>query len=121
MSNTETGRDLIRRVKRSTAGSYIFLSLGTTERDRLVDFYGDTIRGVTRATFAYYDRTRLPKSVTVITNRDLVGTLPRDIIRSIAFELENVEYSFRNPQVDFPGDSPLATVTQRQILEELGM
>jgi hypothetical protein len=119
LGQTDSGKELLRRVKRSTAGSYIYLSLGTTERDRLIDFWGDTVRGVTRSTFEYYDRTRLPKSITVITNRDLVGTTPRDIIRSIAFELENVDYSFRNPTVDFPGDSPLATITQRRIMEEL--
>lgn len=119
LSQTDTGRDLLKRVKKSTAGSYIYLSLGTTENDRLIDFWGDTVRGVTRSTFEYYDRTRLPKSITVITNRDLVGITPRDIVRSIAFELENVDYSFRNPDVDFPGDSPLATITQRRIMEEL--
>ena len=119
LSKTDTGRDLLKRVKKSTAGSYIYLSLGTTEKDRLTDFWGDTVRGVTRSTFEYYDRTRLPKSVTVITNRDLVGTTPRDIVRSIAFELENVDYSFRNPKVDFPGDSPLAAITQERIMKEL--
>ena len=121
LSSTKSGRQLIGRVKRSTAGSYIYLSLGSTERDRLTDYYGDTVRGVTRATYEYIDRLLLPKSVTVITNRDLVGTAPRDIIRSIAFELENVDYAFRNPQFDFPGDSPFAERTQQQVLEELDM
>ena len=121
LGKTATGRQLIKRVKKSTAGSFIYLSLGTTERDRLTDYYGDTVRGVTRATFGIYNRLVLPKSVTVITNRDLVGTAPRDIIRSIAFELENVDFSFRNPQVEFPGDSPLAEFTQRRIMEELDL
>jgi hypothetical protein len=121
LSSTKSGRQLIKRVKRSTAGSYIYLSLGSTERDRLTDYYGDTVRGVTRATYQYIDRLLLPKSVTVITNRDLVGTAPRDIIRSIAFELENVDYSFRNPQFDFSGDSPFAERTQQRVLEELDM
>ena len=121
LGKTKSGRDLIRRVKKSTAGSYIYLSLGCTERDRLTDYYGDTVRGVTRATYAFYDRLLLPKSVTVITNRDLVGTAPRDIIRSIAFELENVDFSFRNPQFEFPADSPLARITQRRVLEELDL
>ena len=121
LCKTSTGKQLVKRVKKSTAGSYIYLSLGTTDKDRLIDWYGDTVRGVTRATYESYNRQMLPKSVTVITNRDLVGTAPRDIIRSLAFELENVEYSFRNPQIDFPADSPLARYTQRQIMKELDL
>jgi len=121
LSKTPTGKQLIKRVKKSTAGSYIFLSLGTTERDRLFDYYGNSVRGVTRATFEYYNRMLVPKSVTVITNRDLVGMAPRDIIRSIAFELENVDYSFRNPQFDFPEDSPRAYYTQQLVMAELDL
>jgi len=121
LGKTKTGRQLIKRVKKSTSGSYIYLSLGTTEKDRLVDYYGDTVRGVTRATFEYCNRLTVPKSITVITNRDLVGVAPRDIIRSIAFELENVDYSFRNPQVEFPGDSPRAAATQQMVMAELDL
>ncbi|MBN1757440.1 MAG: hypothetical protein JW863_03930 [Chitinispirillaceae bacterium] len=121
LNSTSTGRQLIKRVKKSTAGSYIYLSLGSTDKDRLTDWSGDTVRGVTRATYEQIDRLLLPKSVTVITNKDLVGTAPRDIIRSIAYELENVDFSFRNPQFDFPADSPLAEHTQRRILEELNL
>ena len=121
LSKTESGRDLIQRVKKSTKGSFIYLSLGCTEKDRLVSIYGDTVRGVTRSTFVYYNRIRFPRSVSVIINRDLVGTAPRDIIRSIAFELENVAFSFENPQVDFPIDSPLARITQMRVMRELEM
>jgi hypothetical protein len=121
LGKTETGKQLIKRVRKSTAGSYIYLSLGSTEKDRLIDYYGDTVRGVTRATYNYYDRMLFPKSVTVITNRDLVGIAPRDIIRSLAFELENVEYSFKNPPVDFQEDSPRAEYTQKRIMEELDL
>jgi hypothetical protein len=119
LSTTETGKDLLKRVKKSSAGSFIYLSLGTTANDHLIDPHGDTVRGVTRVTYGLTDRSVLPRRVTVITNRDLVGTAPRDIIRSLAYELENVEYSFRNPQLDFPSDSPNARQTQRKIMEEL--
>ncbi len=119
LNTTEAGKDLIKRVKRSSRGSFIYLSLGTTARDRLIDSRGDTVRGVTRVTYELNDRLILTKSVAVITNRDLVGTAPRDIIRSLAYELENVEYSFRNPQLDFPKDSPIARETQEKIMEEL--
>ena len=121
LSTTETGKDLISRVKRSSAGSFIYLSLGTTATDHLIDLHGDTVRGVTRVTYSMSDRSILPRRVAVITNRDLVGTAPRDIIRSLAYELENVEYSFRNPQFDFPSDSPLARQTQMKIMEELNL
>jgi hypothetical protein len=119
LGTTETGKDLIKRVKKSSAGSFIYLSLGTTGTDHLIDLHGDTVRGVTRVTYALTERSVLPRRVAVITNKDLVGTAPRDIIRSLAYELENVEYSFRNPQLDFPSDSPIARQTQRKIMEEL--
>lgn len=121
LSKTPTGKQLIKRVKKSTAGSYIYLSLGSTEKDRLFDYYGNSVRGVTRATFEYCNRMLVPKSVTVITNSDLIGLAPRDIIRSIAFELENVDYSFRKPQFDFPEDSPRAAYTQQLVLAELDL
>jgi hypothetical protein len=119
LNTTEAGKDLIKRVKKSSRGSFIYLSLGSTARDHLIDHHGDTVRGVTRVTYDISDRLVLSKSIAVITNRDLVGTAPRDIIRSLAYELENVEYSFRNPQLDFPGDSPIARQTQKKIMEEL--
>jgi hypothetical protein len=121
LSTTETGKDLIKRVKKSSAGSFIYLSLGTTTTDRLVDKYGDTVRGLTRVTYALTARSAYPQRVAVITNKDLVGTAPRDIIRNLAYELENVEYSFRNPQLDFPSDSPIARQTQKKIMEELNL
>jgi hypothetical protein len=119
LNTTKAGKELIRRVKRSSPGSFIYLSLGTTAKDHLINHQGDTVRGVTRVTYEISDRLILPKRVAVITNRDLVGTVPRDIIRSLAYELENVEYSFRNPQLDFPSDSPIARQTQEKIMEEL--
>jgi hypothetical protein len=119
LKTTEAGKDLIKRVKKSSSGSCVYLSLGSTGRDRLINPQGDTVRGVTRVTYEVSNRSILSKKVAVITNRDLVGIVPRDIIRSLAFELENVEYSFRNPQLDFPSDSPVARQTQEKIMEEL--
>jgi hypothetical protein len=115
-----TGRDLSRRVRRVIPGGLVFLALGDRERDELYDRNGRPVRGVTRVVYCTSGRLVLPKSLTVITNRDVTDSDPREIVKSLAFELENILYSFANPYADSYGaDSPEALLTQQRVMEEL--
>jgi len=118
---SETGRNLVKLVAKEADGILIYLTLGTTERDRLFDFRGEAVRGVTRAGFQFYGDIMYPRGVTVITNRDLTGSDPLKIVRSLAFELENVRYSFSHPYPAYGSDSPYARLAQKIIIDELGL
>jgi hypothetical protein len=121
LKSTNTGRVLIERVRDVTNGSFIYLTIGNTDGDRLFDECGKKVRGLTRVDFRTTGRFCKIDRVTVITNRDLVGTDIHEIVKSLAFELENVYQAF-NLSCVCPGtDSPLAPLTQARVIEELGI
>jgi hypothetical protein len=121
LKSTNTGRVLIERVRDVTNGSFIYLTIGNTDGDRLFDECGKKVRGLTRVDFRMTGRFCKIDRVTVITNRDLVGTNIHEIVKSLAFELENV-YQVFNLSCVCPGtDSPLAPLTQARVIEELGI
>jgi hypothetical protein len=119
LSDTPSGRRLIRDVRRRAGGDYIYLTLGETEKDRLFDCYGREVRGVTRAVSLQSGRRFRVRHVTVITNRDVTGGHPTEILKSLAFELENVLQVYRHPWTASGRDSPMAAATQERVLQEL--
>ena len=121
LAQSPTGRELIERVEKNTRGSFVYLTMGDTESDQMTDYHGEVVLALTRADFKYFDNMRVPRSVTVITNRDLIGTDPKEVVKSLAFELENVDYSYKNPTGRFGKDSPMARVTQAKVIQELGL
>lgn len=121
LSKSPSGRELIKRVEKNTRGSFVYLTMGETERDELTDYNGEVVLALTRADFRYYDNMRIPRSITVITNKDLIGTDPREVVKSLAFELENVDYAYKNAEGRFGKDSPMARITQAKVILELGL
>lgn len=120
LRSSPTGRDLVGAVERSANGAYIYLTLGETERDELVDEYGRAVRGVTRAVTQWGGGAAMVSNVAVVTNRDLTGGLPDEIVKSLAFELENVRYLYETRgRVSSGADSPRAASTQRRVIREL--
>ncbi len=120
LQSTNTGRKLVKKVRNSTRGSYIYLTIGDTERDNLMDEAGEKVRGLTRVDFRMTQSSCSVRRVTVITNRDMVGRDVYEIVKSLAFELENVCQVF-NLNCACPWrDSPDAPLTQARVLEELG-
>lgn len=121
LKSTTSGRKLIEKVRNVTRGSYIYLTIGNTEKDKLMDECGEKVRGLTRVDFRMSGRSCSVGRVTVITNRDLVGGDVYEIVKSLAFELENVyqvfDLSCACPWVD----SPQAALTQARVIEELGI
>lgn len=121
LRSTTSGRKLIEKVRNVTRGSYIYLTIGNTERDNLMDESGEKVRGLTRVDFRMSGRSCSVGRVTVITNRDLVGGDIYEIVKSLAFELENVyqvfDLSCACPWID----SPQAALTQARVIEELGI
>jgi hypothetical protein len=121
LQSTSTGRRLVEKVRNSTRGSYIYLTIGNTEKDNLMDECGEKVRGLTRVDFRMTQSSCSVRRVTVITNRDLVGSDVYEIVKSLAFELENVCQVF-NLNCACPWrDSPDAPLTQARVLEELGI
>lgn len=121
LKESPTGRELIKLVEKNSSGSFIYLTLGETEKDNLFDYDGEEVLACTRAEFDYYGNKCLPHSVTVIANRDMIGTDPREVVKSLAFELENVNYAYQQPFNECGKDSPLAAMTRAQVVEELGL
>ncbi len=122
LKKSPSGRKLIKKVEKTTRGSYVYLTLGDTDNDKLFDYHGEEVLAVTRADFKFYSGMRVPRSVTVIANRDVIGSDPQEVVKSLAFELENVNYSYKkNFHSRFSNDSPLALVTQSKVIEELGL
>ncbi len=122
LKKSPSGRRLIKRVEKTTRGSFVYLTLGNTDNDNLFDYYGEEVLAVTRAEFKFYSGMRVPRSVTVIANRDVIGSDPQEVVKSLAFELENVNYSYTKKFLHrFSKDSPLALVTQGKVIEELGL
>ncbi|HEX2955265.1 MAG TPA: hypothetical protein VHO70_00435, partial [Chitinispirillaceae bacterium] len=88
--------------------------------DNLLDECGEKVRGLTRVDFRMTQRTCSVSRVTVITNRDMVGCDVYEIVKSLAFELENVCQVFDLSCACPWRDSPEAPLTQARVLEELG-
>jgi hypothetical protein len=120
LDNTPTGKSLIQKARRSTRGSPIFLSLGNTTKNDLVDKQGNTVIGVTRTYFKNIANHFVSNGVFVTSNKDIL-TRPDLIALNIAFELENVIYAMKNPGIEFTDDSPFAWETLEQVACELGL
>jgi hypothetical protein len=121
LQSTPTGRALINKVELSSKGNYVYMVLGTTDTNKLFDPSGRKVRGVTRAFFHVAQNNFIPQSIIVYTNRDITFGEPSEIVKSMAFELENVIYSMKYPNV-VPGlDSPYAQLTQKRICDELDL
>jgi hypothetical protein len=121
LKRSPTGRELIKRVKRTTGGNFVFLMLGNTDRDELFDYSGEVVKALTRTEFRYFGNMYVPRNMTIITNRDVIGVDPEEMVKSLAFELENVLHAHRNPYNTFGEDSPLASVTRERVIRELGL
>jgi hypothetical protein len=122
LRNSPTGNELVRRIERSANGVYIYLSLGETERDELVDEWGRPVRGVTRAVTRVHRGTVTVSNVTIVTNRDLTAARPGEIVKSLAFELENIRYLYATGGHVLSGiDSPYAAAMQSQVVRELNL
>ena len=119
LSTTHTGKSLIRKAQRSSKGTPIFLTLGTTSGNDLTDFNGQTVIGVTRAYFKNISNVYMPNGVFVTSNRDIIDTRPDLIALNIAFELENVIYAMKYPGIEFSDDSPEAWNTLEKVAKEL--
>jgi hypothetical protein len=120
LENTPTGKALIQKARRSTRGSPIFLTLGNTAKNDLVDQQGNTVIGVTRTYFKNIANHFVSNGVFVTSNRDIL-TRPDLIALNIAFELENVIFAMKHPGIEFADDSPLAWETLEQVACELGL
>jgi hypothetical protein len=120
LDNTPTGKALIQKARRSTRGSPIFLTLGNTTKNDLVDKQGNTVIGVTRTYFKNIANHFVSNGVFVTSNKDIL-TRPDLIALNIAFELENVIYAMKNPGIEFADDSPFAWETLEQVACELGL
>ncbi len=121
LKKSPTGRKLIKRVKRTTRGNFTFLMLGKTDRDELFDYSGEVVKALTRSEFKYYGNMCIPSNMTIIANKDVIGINPKAVVKSLAFELENVLYAYRNPHNTFGRDSPLAEITREKVTQELGL
>lgn len=121
LKSTQTGRELIKEVEKSTKGNIVYMMMGATESHDLTYYGGETVRGVTRTYFKSFSNLYTTSGILVYTNRDLTWGQPTEIVKNIAFELENVIYSMKFPGTEFGQDSPQALVTQKQVCMELGL
>lgn len=119
LESTNSGKELINRVRKVSKGGYIYLFLGETEREKLMDYTGKEVRGLTRVITGYGDVDKHIFNTSVITNKDVTGEDPVEILKNIAFELENVAFIYQNPYACPPDDSPESFATQRAVLREL--
>lgn len=119
LSSTEVGKDLIKRVKKASRGNYIYITLGDTENQNLIDYSGREVRGLTRVIRGYGAVNHHIFNTAVITNRDVTGNDPIEILKNISFELENIVHIYNNPYVEPPKDSPQSHLTQAAVLSEL--
>jgi len=121
LESTPSGARLVSDVRRASRGDVIYLTAGRTEEDRLSDGWGYPARGVTRARTIWDGRRFHVRTVTVIVNDDVTWGDMTEIVRSLAFELENVLQVYRNPGAERGIDSPAAAMTQMRVAHELGM
>jgi len=121
LNRSETGVDLIKRVKKNAKGYYIYLTLGETEFDNLIGPWGEEARGVTRTKVCKNGMTCLVNQMSVITNKSVTRSRPCEIVKNLAYELENILY-VHGGTCRCPGsDSPHARRTQYKIIKELGL
>lgn len=120
LSSTPTGKTLIHKAQRSTRGSPIFLTLGNTEKNDLVDKQGNSVIGVTRTYFKNIASQFVSNGVFVTSNRDFLSK-PEHIALNIAFELENVIYAMKYPGMEFSDDSPYSWNSLEKVAGELGL
>lgn len=118
---TAAWKETVKKVENNTKGTFIYLMLGTTEKNNLSDYSGRKVRGITRAYYKSIYNTYTPQGIFVFTNKDVTSGNPEEIVKSIAFELENVVYSAKYPAIEFGKDSPHAPVTQKMVCMELGL
>jgi hypothetical protein len=121
LKKSPTGMHLVKRVKKISSGSFIYLTLGEPEKDDLFDYSGIEVRALTRAVFHYLGRNRIPNSITVIANKRILGSDPKEVVRSLAFELENVYYAYEERCHECGKDSPFASLTREMVTDELGL
>jgi hypothetical protein len=121
LGTTNTGKDIIRKARKSAKGPPIFLTLGSTSGNDLVDFNGDTVVGATRAFFKNIENVYLPNGVFIYSNKDVTESRPDYIALNIAFELENVVYVMKHPGAESGDDSPAAWGTLEMVARELGL
>jgi len=121
LQSTPSGKALIRDVRSVTRGKVIYLTLGNAERDELFDETGRQVRGLTRSNFCISGISCKVSRVTIITNKDVVGCDPQEIVKSLAFELENVHQIFALSCACPWQDSPRAPLTQARVIRELGI
>jgi hypothetical protein len=121
LQTTNSGRSLIKTVRKSTRGTIVYMILGTTKDNYLLDYPGLQVRGITRTRFNSFDNNHVPAGITIFTNKDITEGLPNEIVKNIAFELENVIHSMKYPGIEFGKDSPYASTTQQLVCMELGL
>jgi hypothetical protein len=121
LKQTPTGRKLIRNVAKVSRGNVIYLTLGETGRDRLYDDRGRMVKGLTRVNFQMSGTSCRVGRTIVIANNDVVRSDAKEIVKSLAFELENVYQVYDRSCACPLKDSPLAYSTQARIIEELGL
>jgi hypothetical protein len=121
LQSSKTGQKLIHQAKRATRGHTIYLILGSTNENNLMDYGGKKVRGVTRTYFHAYTNVYIPNGIFIYTNKDVTSVDKNEIVKSIAFEMENVIYSMKSPAIDPTRDSPKASDTQKLVCMELGL
>ncbi len=121
LESTETGRDLIKKVEKETKGALVYMMLSSAKDNELLQYPGLQIRGVTRAHFKSFSNIHKPAGILIYTNDDITYGQPYEIVKNIAFELENVIHSMKYPGIEFGQDSPNALLTQKLVCMELGM
>lgn len=121
LQSTPSGRRLINEVRNVTKGRVIYLTLGNSEYDELFDENGRQVRGLTRSNFHVSGTSCNIHRITVIANKDIVGENPQEIVKSLAFELENVHQIFSLSCACPWQDSPRAPLTQARVIRELGL
>jgi hypothetical protein len=119
LGKTRTGRKLISRASQAASGSYIYLTVGDTEHDRLFDYSGEPVRALTRAVVRPGSGKCLVNRATVISNRNLLRSNVTEIAKSLAWELENICHLYGATCGCPDSDSPRAFATQRRIAAEL--
>jgi len=97
------------------------MMLSDSKENDLLYVPGLKIRGVTRAHFKSLHNTYSSSGIVIYTNRDYTYGSPEEIVKNIAFELENVAYSMKYPSTEYGQDSPFALQTQQAVCWELGI
>jgi hypothetical protein len=108
LQSTPTGQKIISRARHSTKGAPVFLLYGSTDGCSIRDAGGDTVSGLTHVSFKSYCQTYTTDGIMVYTNKDIAGHNLKYRALVLAFELENVVYSMKFPDIVNGQDSPEA-------------